>query len=144
MYKNIIVAVDGSPIADNAAKHAIELAKQLGAELTAVTVTESYEAAVLTSLAMVDPAEYRKLCKEHASDILLKATQMAEAAGVSCAAVHIDNQRPYKGIIKAAEEYGADLIVMGSHGRRGLEALLLGSQTTRLLTYTKVPTLVIR
>ena len=108
MYKNIIVAVDGSPVADNAAEHAIELAKQLGAKLTAVTVIEPYEAAASTSLAMVDPAEYRKLCKEHASDILSKAIQTAEAAGVSCATAHIDNQRPYEGIIKAADQSGAD------------------------------------
>ena len=144
MYKNIIVAVDGSSIADNAAKHAIELAKEHGAKLTAVTVSEPYKAASFASLTMVDPAEYRRLCNEQAADIRSKLTRSAEASGVYCVTEHIDNKYPYAGIIEVAEQSGADLIVMGSHGHRGLEALLLGSQTAKLLTHTKIPTLVIR
>ena len=144
MYKNIVVAVDGSAIADNASKHAIALAKEHGAKLTAATVTEPYETSGFTSTAVVDASEYRKMCKEYATDILTKVVKSAKAARVSCKAIHKDNHYPYAGIIEAAEQGNADLIVIGSHGRRGLEALLVGSQAAKLLTHTKLPTLVIR
>ena len=144
MYKNIIVAVDGSSISDNAAKHAIELAKKHGAKLIAVTVSEPYENAAFGRLTMVDPAQYRRLCNEQAADIKARMTKSAETSGVYCVVEHIDNKQPYAGIIETAEQSGADLIVMGSHGKRGIEALLLGSQTAKLLTHTKIPTLVIR
>lgn len=144
MYKNIVVAVDGSTIADNAAEHAIALAKEHKAKLTAVTVTEPYEAVALTATAMVDPSEYRKRCAEHATEIFSIVIKNAVASGVACETVHQDSHWPYAGIIEAAERANADLIVIGSHGRRGLEALLLGSQAAKLLTHTKLPTLVIR
>jgi nucleotide-binding universal stress UspA family protein len=71
-------------------------------------------------------------------------TSAAEAAGIECDALHQDNRWPYEGVIEAAEKVGADLIVIGSHGRRGIEGLLIGSQTTKLLTHTKIPALVVR
>lgn len=144
MYKNIVVAVDGSTIADNVAKHAIALAKEHEAKLTAVTVTEPYKTSGFTSSVVVDASEYRKMCKEYATSILNKVVKSAKAAGVSCVAIHKENHAPYAGIIEAAEQANADLIVIGSHGRRGLEALLVGSQAAKLLTHTKLPTLVIR
>ena len=71
-------------------------------------------------------------------------TSAAEAAGIGCDVLHVQNRWPYEGIIEAAEKVGADLIVVGSHGRRGIEGLLMGSQATKLLTHTKIPALVVR
>ena len=145
MYNKIIVATDGSEVAVRAVEHAVALAKGLGAELAAVTVTEPYENVAFTeNMTVINPSDYNQSCKEHAAKILSKVVESASANGVSPTTFHRDNHWPYDGIIKAAEEFGADLIVMGSHGRRGLEGLLLGSQATKLLTHTNIPTLVVR
>lgn len=145
MYKHILIATDGSDIANKAVPHGVELAKALGAKLSAVTVTEPYEAVMVPETrGLVLPADYKKKSHEAASKILETVTSAAAAAGVECSAIHEENRWPYEGIIEAAEKAGADLIVVGSHGRRGIEGLLLGSQATKLLTHTKVPALVVR
>jgi nucleotide-binding universal stress UspA family protein len=140
MYKHILIATDGSEIANKAMPHAIELANALGAKLSAVTVTEPFDAVV----AAESHGDYNERSAENAAEILSVVTSAAEAAGVECDELHQQNRLPYEGIIEAAEKVGADLIVVGSHGRRGIEGLLIGSQTTKLLTHTKVPALVVR
>ena len=145
IYNSILVATDGSEVAGKAVRHAIELAKSIGSPLTAVLVTEPYEAVAFTeTMVVVDPSDYRKSCEEHAKRVLSKVSADAEAAGVACDTIHRDSHWPYDGIIKAAEQVNADLIVVGSHGRRGIEGLLLGSQAVKLLTHTKIPALVVR
>ena len=145
MYKNIVVATDGSDIAKGATAHAITLAKTTGAKITAVLVTEPYEAIAFTStMQVIDPLAYRERCAAHASEVLSAVQADCEGQGVACATVHRDNHYPYDGIITAAQEADADLIVIGSHGRRGLEGLLIGSEAVKLLTHTKIPTLVVR
>jgi nucleotide-binding universal stress UspA family protein len=145
MYKHILIATDGSELANKAIPHAIELAKAFGATLSAVTVTEPYEAVVVTEArSVILPADYKKQHEAFAANILSVVTSAAEAAGIKCNALHQDNRLPYVGIIEAAEKVGADLIVLASHGRRGIAGLLLGSEATKLLTHTKVPTLVVR
>ena len=140
MYKHILIATDGSEIANKAIPHAIELAKALGAKLSAVTVAEPYDAVVEAE----SHGDYNERSAESAAEILSVVTSAAEAAGVECDALHQQNRLPYEGIIKAAEKVDADLIVVGSHGRRGIEGLLIGSQTTKLLTHSKIPALVVR
>lgn len=145
MYKHILIATDGSEIANKAVAQGIELAKRIGAKLSAVSVTEPYEAVVIAeTAAMILPSDYNKQCEAGAQKILNDVSAAAEAAGIKCNVQHQSNRWPYNGIIEAAEEVGADLIVMGSHGRRGVEGLLLGSQATKLLTHTKIPALVVR
>ena len=145
MYKNILIATDGSEFANKAIPHAIELTKALGATLSAVTVTEPYEAvAIPQASGLMLPAEYKKQCDEIATKTLSVVTSAAEAAGIKCNALHQDNRLPYVGIIEAADEVSADLIVLSSHGRRGIAGLLLGSEATKLLTHSKVPALVVR
>jgi len=145
MYKKIIVATDGSEIAQKATKQAIGLAKSLKAEVTAVLVTEPYEAVAFTIAEdVVDPKTYNERTRAYADDVLSLVKNAADAEHVACKTVHKDSHYPYDGIIKAAEECQADLIVVGSHGRRGLEGLLLGSQATKVLTHTNIPTLVVR
>ena len=140
MYKHILIAIDGSEIANKAMPHAIELAKALGAKLSAVTVTEPYDAVIAAEA----PADYNEQSEESAAEILSAITSAAEAEGIRCKVVQEQNRRPYKGIIDAAEKVGADLIVIGSHGRQGIEGLLLGSQAIKLLTHSKIPALVVR
>ena len=145
MYKQILIATDGSEIAHRAISHGVELAKKTGAKLSAVTVTEPYEALMeLEAAVMMVKSDYDRRCAAFALKILSVVTSAAEAVGIKCDALHQQNRLPYEGIIEAAEKVTADLIVIGSHGRRGIQGLLLGSQTTKLLTHTKVPTLVVR
>ncbi len=145
MYESIIVATDGSEIADKAVQHAIALAKDLDANLTAVTVTEPFESVAFTeNMTVINPADYKRQCDEYANSILAKVTKSAAANGTACETIHQDNHWPYAGVIDAAEKSHADLIVMGSHGRCGLERLLPGSQAAKLLAHTKTATLVMR
>jgi nucleotide-binding universal stress UspA family protein len=95
-------------------------------------------------MVLILPDNYKKQCEESAAQILSVVTSTAETAGIKCNVIHEQNRWPYEGIIEAAEKVGADLIVVGSHGRRGIEGLLLGSQAIKLLTHTKIPALVVR
>ena len=140
MYTHILIATDGSEIAGKALPHAIELAKALGAKLSAVTITEPYDAVV----AAESHFDFNERSAENAAEILSAVTSATKAAGIECDAIHEQNRLPYAGIIEAAEKVGADLIVVGSHGRRGIEGLLIGSQAAKLLTHTKIPALVVR
>ena len=145
MYEHILIATDGSKISNKAIPHAIELANAFGAKLSAVTVTYPYDAGVAAEVEPIDIANYNEQSEEIAAEIILSfVTSAADAAGIKCDAFHQQNRWPYEGIIKAAEKVGADLIVVGSHGRRGIDGLLIGSQTTKLLTHTKIPALVVR
>lgn len=145
MYTNILVATDGSEIAMKAVSHATEFAKAVNAKLTAVVVTEPFEAIAYAGEAMIyAPDDYTKQSASHAKTVLDAATAAARAQGVDCDTRHCENRYPYDGIIHTAEDIGADLIVVGSHGRRGVEGLLLGSQAVKLLTHTKIPALVVR
>lgn len=145
MYKNIVVAIDGSDVSTKAFEHALELAQFAKAKLTAVTVTEPFEALAFAGEASVyAPSDYEKLTQEQAAGIFAKATETAKARGVDFTTVHRHNRFPYDGIIETAKDVGADLIIVGSHGRRGIEGLLLGSQAVKLLTHTQIPALVVR
>ena len=140
MYKHILIATDGSEIAGKAVSHGIDLAKAVEAKLSAVTVTEPYDPVVATE----SHGDYNERSAENAAEILSVVTSAADAAGVECAVVHEENRVPYEGVIEAAKKAGADLIVLGSHGRRGIEGLLIGSQANKLLTHTKIPALIVR
>jgi nucleotide-binding universal stress UspA family protein len=93
MYKHILIATDGSEIANKAMAHGIELAKETGAKLSAVTVTEPYEAvAVVETMAIILPADYSKQCEASAAKILSGVTSAAEAAGIGCDVLHQENR----------------------------------------------------
>ena len=144
MYKHILVATDGSELAGRAVTTGLALAKALKARVTALTVTEPWSAMVTGEPALVFPIEeYEKAAAEKAARILSGVSTAAKNAGVECETVHVDDF-PAEGIVETAKTRSCDLIVMASHGRRGLSKLLLGSQTTRVLTLTAVPVLVCR
>lgn len=149
MYKKILIATDGSDLAQRALDHALQLAKIVGAEVTVVTIIEP--SAMLgggyANMAgtVFDPIpEVIEAQKEAALKVLKAAEDKAIAAGVPVKTEYVDNAFPAEGIITEANKIGADLIVMGSHGRRGFGRLLLGSQTNEVLAHSKTPVLVTR
>lgn len=145
MYAHILLPTDGSEVSERAAMHGVELAKKLGAKVTALTITAPWTAVAIGEVAIAIPEkEYEARAETNAWAYLNSVTDAAKAAGVSRNAIHLRDANPYQAIIKAAQDHGCDLIVMGSHGRRGLEGFLLGSEAQRVLTHTKVPVLVVR
>ncbi|HXY13588.1 MAG TPA: universal stress protein [Terriglobales bacterium] len=145
MFKNILIATDGSELAWKAVEHGIALAKSIGAKVTVVTVSLPFHVFTLDPLVVEDTADqYKKRLQDHARKLLGSIADAAKAAGVACETVHVEHEHPYRAIIDAATTRGCDLITMASHGRRGVSALLLGSETVKVLTHSKIPVLVHR
>ena len=149
MYKNILIATDGSELADKGVEQGAALAAKLGAKVTLVSVTEllpSYGIVVAAEWASSPAAfqEYREAITVAAKDLLAKAKAKVKQAGVEASTVHVENQSPAHGIIDAAKHENADLIVIASHGRRGVNKLLLGSQAAQVLSLSAIPVLVIK
>jgi nucleotide-binding universal stress UspA family protein len=145
MFKHILIATDGSELAQKGVDQGLALAKALGAKVTAVTVTEPLTAMLVGEAAIALPIdEFEKAASAGAAKILAGVSVSAAKAGVACEPLYVKEQYPAEGIVEAAKARGCDLIVMASHGRRGLSKLLLGSQATRVLTHSDVPVLVCR
>jgi nucleotide-binding universal stress UspA family protein len=144
MYKHILIATDGSELAGKAVAAGFDLARSLGAKATAVTVTEPWTAVTGEAAFGFPLDDYEKSVKETASRILTGVSTLARKADISCATVHVKDQYPSEGILEAAKKGGCDLIVMASHGRRGLGRLLLGSEAVKVLTHSTLPVLICR
>lgn len=145
MYKHILIATDGSDPAERAMKDGFGIAKALGAKVLAVTVTRPWYAVAAGELMVAFPEnEYMAGAKQLADANLKVATDAAQAAGVACEALHVIHDYVHQGIIETAQKHHCDLIVMGSHGRSGLERLFLGSETHKVLAHTTIPVLVHR
>jgi len=146
MYRHILIPTDGSDLSQRAVPHGLALAKAVGAKVTAVTVEASFNVYAVPSsrdLQMSGAfAEYAEHAKAHASRILNGVSEAARAAGVPCETVQLDHDHPHEAIISAAKQRGCDLIVMASHGRSGIKAVVLGSVTNKVLTHTDIPVLV--
>ncbi|HXF54415.1 MAG TPA: universal stress protein [Hyphomicrobiaceae bacterium] len=146
MYRHILIATDGSQLADKAVKHGLVLAKDLKARARVVTVTEPWDALEIARQVeqrVDDPvSRYERNAAAWADKVLAAARDVAKQMDVACETVHIKDRLPADGIIEAAKSGGCDLIVMASHGRRGVAKLLLGSQAVKVLTYSTVPVLV--
>ena len=144
MYKNLLIATDGSELAQKAVEQGLALAKALGAQATAVTVTEHWASLVMGD-GMVFPVEdYEQGCAANAEKILAGVSGAAKTAGIACKTVHVKDQFPADGIIDCAQKLGCDLIVMASHGRRGVSRLLMGSQANSVVTHSTIPVLICR
>ena len=150
MFTNILLAVDGSELSLGAARHGIALAAAVKARVTAVTVTVpwaayfSREPAAVVPDAIVPQTAYELKRQEAAARLLDGIVADARSAGVTAKAVHRSHRDPYRAIIDVAQSERCDLIVMGSHGHRGMTGLLLGSETMKVLTHTDIPILVYR
>jgi nucleotide-binding universal stress UspA family protein len=143
MYRNILIATDGSELATRGAKQAIALAKSLSAKVTAVNVTEPFHWFAPNLAAAAQPA-YEEGMREAASSVLGAVADAAKAAGVACDTIHVEKEHPYEAIIETAKAKKCDLIAMASHGRSGVSTVVLGSETVKVLTHSKIPVLVYR
>jgi nucleotide-binding universal stress UspA family protein len=145
MYKNILIPTDGSTLAAKAVDHGIALAKAVGAQVTAVMTTEPYRVLATDPEMITDTVQaYERHAAAAAAKALEVVAKAAKAAGVACETIHLEQGFPYEGIIKTAAAHNCDLIVMASHGRRGIAAVVLGSETIKVLTNSAIPVLVCR
>jgi nucleotide-binding universal stress UspA family protein len=144
MYTHILVPTDGSELSAKATQTAVDLAKRLGARISAVTVVEPYPYSPLAEAQPVAPQEYLDAAMRLAEQRLKAVRECAGASGVPCEGVSVEGAQPWQIICDEATRVKADLVVMASHGRRGISALLLGSETQKVLTHSTVPVLVVR
>ena len=148
MFKHILIATDGSELAEKAAAHGIELARRLNAKVTAVTVTESWDAISMAALAernIPNPiGDYEERMAAFANRALWSVSELAKKLGQPCSTIYVKDRHPADGILETAKARDCDLIVMASHGRRGLSKLLLGSQANKVLTLSPTPVLIFR
>jgi nucleotide-binding universal stress UspA family protein len=145
MFRNILIPTDGSDLAAKAVEQGVRFAKEIGAKITAVTVTEPFELVSVSQIQLeYTPIEYKKDAEAQAEKVLGTVSAIAKSAGVECQTLHTEHEQVYQAIIEAAEARKCDLIVMASHGRRGVSAVVLGSETAKVLTHSKIPVLVYR
>lgn len=149
MYKHILISSDGSEVGRRGVDHGLSLAKALGVRVTIITVTERFPVYVdglTVAYAMSDAlmTEYAAGQKETANAILSLAKQAADRLAVPADTLHVPNAQPAEAIVEAAKSRDCDLIIMASHGRRGLGRLVLGSVTSEVLAHSPVPVLVVR
>lgn len=145
MYKHILVPTDGSELSNHAIEYAGALAKAVRAKLTVLTVSVPYyEFSVEPELTTIGSEDYEMAVAKAAAHCLDTAKDIAAAAGLSCETIHLKHPQPYQAIIDTAKEQKCDLIVMASHGRHGIAAIVLGSETNKVLTHSTIPVLVVR
>lgn len=144
MFKHILVPVDGSPTAFKAVDKAVDLAKAFDGKVTVIYVIDPYPFTGVGTDFAYGQATYLSAATAEANDSIRAARERIEAAGVPLESTVVENHTPWRGIIETANAIEADLIVMGSHGRRGLEKMVLGSVAQRVLQHADQPVLVVR
>ncbi|KAB2943535.1 MAG: universal stress protein [Hyphomicrobium sp.] len=143
MYSRILIATDGTELSDRAVEQGLALAAKLGADVTAINVTEPHSSAVTGEWALAFPIkEYDAVAEASAGRILGKVAEMARELGVSCKTVHVTHHFAAEAIVDQANDHKCDLIVMASHGRRGVARFFLGSQALHVLTSSTIPVLI--
>ncbi len=145
MYKSILIPTDGSELSAKAVQHGMAFAKEIGAKITVLTVTVPFHIFALDPQIVEDTVDqYKKRALAETAKLFGTVAKAATAVGVACETVQVEHEHPYRAIIDTAKSKGCDLIVMASHGRRGVSAIVLGSETVKVLTHTKIPVLVHR
>jgi nucleotide-binding universal stress UspA family protein len=145
MYTHILIPTDGSELAGKAVQYGIALAKWIVAKVTVLTVLPPFRTFTTDTQMIEDtPAQYDARTQQHAEKTLGAAVSAAEAAGVVCETVQLEHEHPYQAIIDTGGSKACDLIVMASHGRHGISAIVLGSETVKVLTHCKIPVLIHR
>lgn len=147
MFKHFLVPTDGSQLSLKAAQDAVSLAREVGAKVTFFFSKPDYPVAFYGEGALIDPTtpeKFAEIADRQAKEILAQVEAVAQAAGVEFVSVSEVSDLPYEAIISAAEGAGCDLIFMASHGRRGISGFLLGSETQKVLTHSRIPVLVYR
>ena len=147
MYKHILIPTDGSELSDKAIAAGVEFASKMHAKVTGFTAVPEYKLpseVELMSRHGLSFEQYERDARRQAEVSLQRIADAAKAAGVDYDAEFVQSDHPHEAIVRAAEKHGCDLIFMASHGRRGISALLHGSQTQAVLTHSSIPTLVYR
>jgi nucleotide-binding universal stress UspA family protein len=144
MYKNILFPTDGSDITRKALKSAVELARLTGAQLHVLAVKEPFPYSAISEMQPVPPQDFYDAQERVASSRVKEALTAAQAAGISAHGETVEAIHPWEAILEQAKAHQCDLVVMASHGRRGVSALLLGSETQKVLTHSTLPVLVMR
>jgi len=145
MIKRILIPTDGSKLSEESAKYGVLLAKATKADITALHVSSKFHTSSdVMDLVSATSDQYSIESNKEATKYLARVKKIADDAGVTCDVVHVGSDYPFKEIISAAEMRTCDLIVMASHGRLGAVGMLLGSQTQKVLTHSKIPVLVYR
>ena len=145
MYKHVLIPTDGSALSEMAIRHGMALAKAAGARVTVLTVSLPFRSFAIDPVMVSDtPVQYEQECAALAEKALGSARTEAGVAGVSCETLHVTRAQPYEAIVETAQTKGCDLICMSSHGRKGISAFVLGSETYKVLTHSKIPVLVCR
>ena len=147
MYTHILIPTDGSELSDKAIEAGIEFARRMNARVTGFTAVPEYKLpseVELMSRHGLSLEQYERDARLQAEAALQKIAYLAKTAGVEYDAEFVQSDHPHEAIVRAAQNHGCDLIFMASHGRRGISALLHGSQTQGVLTHSNIPTLVYR
>ena len=145
MFKHILLPTDGSQASELAVRQALAFAKSINAKVTGFYVMPEFHVFTYRTEMLEDTREeFAKDSKAHAEQYLGLIEKAAKQAGVSCQTASATSDHPYEAIIEAAQQRGCDLIAMASHGRRGVQGLLLGSETQKVLTHSRIPVLVYR
>lgn len=147
MFKHILVPTDGSDLSKETARRAVAFAKDVGARITAFFAKPEYPVSYYGEGALIDPTtpeKFAELAEQQAQQTLAFVAELGAEEGVAVGTLSLTSDIPYQAIIDAATRAGCDLIFMASHGRRGFSALLLGSETNKVLTHSKIPVLVYR
>ena len=144
MYTRILVATDGSDITSKAVQAAIGLARLSGGSLVAISVKEPFPYSAISEMQPVPPQDFYDAQERIAAQRIKEVIGAAEASGLKCDGFTVEAIHPWEAILDHAKTAGCDLIVMASHGRRGMAALLLGSETSRVLTHSELPVLVVK
>ena len=148
MYKNILIATDGSELADKAASKGLALAQAVDASVKILTVTEPLSDSEIAAQMEVGHSQavetYNTLAEDKAKNILSAVASKAKNMDLICKTIHVPARHPAEAIIASAKTNECDLIVMASHGRRGFKRLLLGSVANEVLAHSTVPVLIFR
>ena|SRR5664279_72284 len=145
MFKHILIPTDGSELSNSAIASGVKFAKEINAKVTGLTVTTPFHVMAVEVLQIADTQEQYDLdVKALAMHNLNVLKDAADKADVACELVHCSSEHPYEEIVRVAQERGGDVIFQASHGRRGIRALILGSETHKVLTHSKIPVMVFR
>lgn len=145
MFKHVLIPTDGTPLSGQAVDKGLAFARDAGAKATVLTVIEPYHLLSADPEQLADTRDrYEAHARAQAEAVLAAARDVARSHGVAVETVAVEHEHPYQAIIEVAEKRGCDLVAMASHGRRGIGALVLGSETVKVLTHAGIPVLVYR
>lgn len=145
MYKHILLPTDGSPLSESAIKNCVQFAKEIGAKITGFHAIPEFHVFTYQTEMLEDTKErFLEDCRTHAKQYFAVLETAAKEAGVECDTVIAVSDDPYQEIIQTADERGCDLIAMASHGRKGVQGFLMGSETQKVLSHSRIAVLVFR